>query len=85
MIHNRKSGTGFNFENLSSGQAHLLYAGGAFIIISFIFRCRSSHCIPDALLRRARDHKSVCLQKLLPAPGFMGLRPKPHSAWEFLI
>ena len=31
------------------------------------------------MLRKARDPKSVCLHKSLPAPGFMGLRPKPHS------
>ncbi len=38
----------------------------------------SSHCIPEGMLRRVRDRKSVRLQKPLSAPGFMGLRPKPR-------
>ncbi len=41
------------------------------------FYYRSSHCIPKGVLRRVRDQKSVRLQKPLPAPVFMGLRPIP--------
>ena len=29
------------------------------------------------MLRKAREHKFVCLRKKLSAPGFMGLRPIP--------
>ena len=41
------------------------------------FYYRSSLCIPKGMLRKAREHKFVCLRKPLPAPGFMGLRPIP--------
>ena len=44
---------------------------------------RSLHCIPKGVLRRVRDRKSVRLQKPLPAPVFMGLRPKPPLVYLF--
>ena len=44
-----------------------------------VFLLRSSLCIPEGMLRKARDHKFVCSHKPQSAPGFMGLRPIPPS------
>ena len=48
-----------------------------FLKKSGFFYYKSSFCIPEGVLRRARYHMFVCLHKPLSAPGFMGLRPIP--------
>ena len=45
----------------------------------FSFSFRSPLCIPNTLLRKARDHRFVCLHQFFPAPGFMGLRGQTAS------
>ena len=46
-----------------------------------LFYYRSFLCIPKDMLRMVRDHKFVRLQKPMPAPSFMGLRPIPPLAY----
>ena len=45
-----------------------------FLKKSGFFYYKSSFCIPEGVLRRARYHMFVCLHKPLSAPGFMELR-----------
>ena len=43
--------------------------------IPYLYSYKSSLCIPEGMLREARDLKFVCLRKLQPAPDIRGLQP----------